>query len=61
MVAVAGGQGEGAEMPKGIFDRARRKSLEMIMGENAKPSREQMAALLALDGESSEVSTHAGD
>jgi len=51
---MAGGQGEGAEKPKGIFERARRKSLEMIMGENANPSREQMAALLALDGESSD-------
>jgi hypothetical protein len=40
------------EKPKGIFERARRKSLEMIMGENAKPSREQMAALLVCEDSS---------
>jgi hypothetical protein len=40
------------EKPKGIFERARRKSLEMIMGENAKPSREQMASLLACEDSS---------
>ena len=38
---------EAAEKPKGLFERVRRKSLEMILGENAKPTQAQMAALLA--------------
>ncbi len=42
------------EKPKGIFARARRKSAEMIWGENVQPGREQMAALLGEDSSEDE-------
>jgi serine/threonine protein kinase len=42
------------QQPKGIFARARRKSVELILGENVTPGREQMAALLVEDSSEDE-------
>ena len=42
---------EVAEKPTGLMERVRRKSLEMVLGQDAAPDAAQMAALLAGGGE----------
>jgi hypothetical protein len=45
---------EVADKPTGIFERVRRRSVEMLLGEDAAPDAAQLAALLAAGGPSAQ-------